>query len=112
MAQGIFIQEYTGAAGINIAHAPTFLWTLIEVRLHLDIVGGAVEDLTITNDSGVAPAIYDTLILTQAMAAVTDIIWTPPGGPMHFRRDDVLDIVYANSNTRTWGIEIIYSTRE
>lgn len=112
MAQSILIQEYTGALGINIEHAPNYLWTLHEVRLHLDIVGGAVENLTMTNDSGVAPLIYDTLILTQAMAAVTDIIWTPPGGVMHFRRNDVLDIVYANSNARTWGVEITYATRE
>ena len=113
MAQSFCIHRTTGAAGINIAWAGGGAaagrpWCLHQVRVHLDIAGGAVENLTITIDGGVVPAVYDTLLLTQAMAAVTDIVWTPDA-PIHLEGRDVLDIVYANSNTRTYGVEIVFS---
>ena len=111
MAQGICIERYTGAAAAAIEFAPGLAWTLHQVRIHLDIAGGAVEDLTITNDGGITPAVYDTTVLTLAMNAVTDHVYTPDA-PMQFDRTDVLDIAYANTNNRTWGIEIVVSYRE
>ena len=111
MAQGFCIDRTTGAAAIAIALAPGYQWTLHGIRLHLDIVGGAVENLTVTVDGGYVALVYDTLLLTQAMAAVTDLVWTPDA-PIHLGRDDVLDIAYANTNNRTYGVEIIFSMEE
>ncbi len=111
MAQGFCIDRTTGAAAINIALAPALQWTLHQIRLHMDLVGGAVEDLTVTVDGGYVAAVYDTLLLTQAMAAVTDLVWTPDA-PIHLGRDDVLDIAYNNGNTRTYGVEIVFSMEE
>jgi len=111
MAQSFLIDRTTGAAAINIAFAGGVIgrpWCLHGVRVHLSAAGGAVEDLTITVDGGVTAAVYDTLLFTQAMAAVTDIVWTPDA-PIHLEGRDVLDIAYANSNTRTYGVEIIFS---
>ena len=111
MAQGFFIQRYTGAVAVAIAFDPGYEWTLHQVRVHLSAAGGAVENLTMTVDGGYTAAVYDTLLSTTAMNAVTDIVYTPDA-PVHLGREDVLDIAYANTNNRTYGIEIVFSTQE
>ena len=116
MAQSLFFHRTTGAAVLAVAFQPVdaagngIPWTVHQVFVHLDIVGGAVEDLTMMIDGGVVAAVYDTLLLTQAMAAVTDIVWTPDA-PMHMDATDVLDIDYNNGNTRTYGVTIVFTTR-
>lgn len=112
MAQSVGIDRTTGAAAIAIAFSggggvAGRPWCLEQIRVHLDIAGGAVEDLTVTIDGGVVAAVYDTLLLTQAMAAVTDIVWTPDA-PIHLEGRDYIDIAYNNANTRTYGVEIVY----
>jgi hypothetical protein len=104
--RGITTQRATGAAAIAVTIAPTKKWQLHEIRLHLDAAGGA-GDLTVTIDSGVDP-VYDTVIATQDMTSVTDYYWQP-NDPIKFSKTDELDIAWANANTKTYGIEIIYS---
>lgn len=101
------VQRATGAAAVSMTVAPGVAFQIEEIRVHLSAAGGAVENLTITLDSGVGAA-YDTVLLTQAMNAVTDLVWQPPR-PYIFSRGDEIDIAYANTNTRTYGIEVIFS---
>ncbi len=115
MAQSFFIHQDTnnGVMGIEWQGSGGIAgrgWTLLGIRLHLDAVSGAVEDLVVMIDGGVVPAVYDTVLLTQAMAAVQDIVWTPDA-PVHLEYRDVIDVDWNNGNTRVWGIEIIYETR-
>jgi len=95
----------TGAVAIASTLAPGVAWQLESIRVHLSAAGGA-GDLTATIDHG-SNAVYDILILTQDMTAVTDLVWSPER-PMEFLADDELDIAYANANTRTYGLEIVY----
>lgn len=102
-------QYTTGAAAIAVTTpvaAPSGAWQLIEVRLHLDAVGGAAENFTVTLDSS-AGAPYDLLLFTQAMAAVTDILWQPTR-PIVLTHLDSIDFAYTNSNGRTYGLEVIW----
>ncbi len=87
--------------------APERAWQLEEVRVHLSAAGGAAEDLTATMDAG-AGAAYDTVILSQDMAAVADLVYRPER-PHIFSATDELDFAYANTNTRTYGIEVYWS---
>ena len=98
----------TGAAAIASTLAPGVAWQLESVRIHLSAAGGA-GDLTGTIDHWAGTA-YDVVILTQDMTTVTDFIWHCER-PMEFERYDELDFVWANANTRTYGLEVVWKKR-
>lgn len=104
--KGTITDQTTGAAAIATTIAPGYKWTLREIRVHLSAAGGA-GDLTATIDSGTNAA-YDIVVLTQDMTSVLDLVWQPDA-PMIFDKDDELEIAWANSSTRTYGLEVIYS---
>lgn len=95
----------TGAAAIASTLVPGVAWQLEEIRVHLSAAGGA-GDLTATLDHSVGAA-YDTVILTQDMTSLTDYVWHCER-PMEFDADTELDIAWANANTRTYGLEVIF----
>ena len=76
------------------------------IRLHLSAAGGA-GNLTITLDSS-AGAEYDTVLLTQDMTLVSNLVWHLDK-PMLFSTGDMLIIAWANANGRTYGLETIYN---
>lgn len=94
----------TGAAALAANIALGVRWELVCVKLHLSAAGGAVENFTATSNSAV-DAVYDTVHFAQDMNAVADIVWVPDK-PIPFMATDVLDFAYANSNTRTYGLEV------
>ena len=97
----------TGATAIAYSFDAEKSVHVTEVRVHLSAVGGAAENLVIKHNSALGAA-YDVVHLTQAMAAVTDLVWRPDLGPWYIAKGDTLDITYANSNNRTYGLEILY----
>jgi len=96
----------TGAAAMASSLTPTAPISLVSVKLHLDIAGGAVENFTITSNSA-TDAVYDTVLFSQDMNTTTDILWVPEQ-PIPIVNCDVLDFAYTNTNSRTWGLEVIY----
>jgi hypothetical protein len=96
----------TGAAGV--AYALTFDHESIvtEIRFHMSAAAGA-ETLTISLDAD-AGAAYDCVLATQAMNTLTDYYFQPTI-PKHFVKGDVLKVTFANSGTKTWGIETKYA---
>ena len=101
--------ETTGAVAVNIAVAPGAVFDLEQVTIHLSAVGGAAAgNLTITCDSGTA-AVYDVNLLTQSMVAVQDYVYQP-ARPLRFQAGDVIDIVWANPNSVTYGITAVWTT--
>jgi len=98
-------QRATGAAAIASTLAPGVAWQLESIRVHLSAAGGA-GDLTATIDHGSAAA-YDVVLLTQDMTAVVDLVWSPDR-PMEFLAGDELDIAWANTGTKTYGLEIVF----
>ena len=104
MAQTRF-HRATGGVAIASTLAPGVGWQLESVRVHLSAVGGA-GSMTAILDHG-AGAAYDLVLLTQDMTALTDYIWTAER-PLEFDADTELDFAYANANTRTYGLEVIW----
>ena len=98
-------QRATGAAAIASTLAPGVAWQLESIRVHLSAAGGA-GDLTATINHGSAAA-YDVVLLTQDMTAVVDLVWSPDR-PMEFLAGDELDIAWANTGTKTYGLEIVF----
>jgi len=98
----------TGAGVIAESVSVGYPFVLDSVKIHLSAFGGAVGavDFTITINS-VTGAAYDTLIYTQDMTAVKDILWQPDR-PITIANSDVLDIAYANGSNLTYGLEVLY----
>jgi len=96
----------TGAAAMSSSLTPDKPIELVCVKLHLDVAGGAAENFTITINSE-TDAVYDTVIFSQDMNTATDVFWLPEQ-PIPIVNNDVIDFAYANSNSRTWGLEVIY----
>jgi hypothetical protein len=91
----------TGAVALTVT--PDWAFELMEVRVHLNGAGGA-GDLTVKQDA-IAGAAYDTVLLTQDMTAVTDLVYIP-SNPMQFSRGDKIVVAWANAGNKTYGVEV------
>ena len=98
----------TGALAVACTLSPSTAWQFESIRIHLSAAGGA-GDLTATIDHHLGPA-YDFNPLTQDMTSETDVIYSPER-PMEFRKGDRLVIAWANGNSRTYGLEIVWKER-
>lgn len=96
----------TGAAAIASSLTPPGPIELVCVKLNLSAAGGAAENFTVTVNSAAA-AVYDTILFSQDMNTVQDLFWLPDQ-PIPIINLDVIDFAWANSNTRTYGLEVIY----
>lgn len=100
----------TGDTAIDVTLSPKNTvrgWQLDEMRLHLNAAGGAAEDLTLIVVSA-ADAVYNSLLLTEAMAAAANVRYHPDQ-PVLMDNGDGIRVQYANTNGRTYGLELIYS---
>ncbi|MES0334737.1 MAG: hypothetical protein SFH39_00045 [Candidatus Magnetobacterium sp. LHC-1] len=103
------IARATGAAAVAMTVTnprPGHKWQLKEVRVHLSAVGTA-GNLTVTIDSG-TNVVYDTVLKTQDMTSITDMYWQPEK-PIILDSTDEIDIAWANSGTKTYGVEVVYA---
>jgi len=98
---------FAGTETAKTALKPGVDFQMIEARLHLSAVGGAVEDYTITLDSENGTA-FDVVLETAAMNADADVptLWNEK--KRCFNSGDVLLFEYLNTNNKTWGLEVIY----
>ena len=80
---------------------------LVGFRLHLSAAAATSENFVVYIDSSVSSA-YDVVIYTKDMAGVQDIEYrfNPPYWPGG--SGDVFTFTYANSDSRTYGLESIY----
>lgn len=97
---------YKGVGAMAVEFAPDGAFQIEEVRLHLAAVGGAAEDFTATLDS-IEGSEYDVVLDTQDMNAETDELYEPTR-PKPFRKDEVIDFAWTNTNGILWGLEIVY----
>lgn len=96
----------TGTGNIATTVNPGVACTLKEIRLHLSGVGAA-NNLTVTLDNG-TDAKYDTVLLTQDMTSVTDLVWQPDR-PIELKSTDKINIAWTNGSGRTYGLEVLYT---
>ena len=104
----------TGAAAVAMVVAPGYQFQLEEIQIHLSAAGGA-GNLTVTLDGGAVAAVYDTVLMTQDMTAVQNLVWVP-ARPLRFTytdgvpaTSDHLDIAWANAGNIAYGITVLYS---
>jgi hypothetical protein len=102
------VYNATGAAAIDIDRQMGVPYKLAEVRLHLSATTTDLANLTIAIDSSLGAA-YDVLIVKPTgtdLTTITDWRYAPEVPPLIFP-GDVLKIDWANTGTKTYGIEII-----
>jgi hypothetical protein len=98
----------TGAAAIaksSAAHTTAFL--LHSVTVHFNAAPTTSESLTVTLNA-VTAAAYDTVLckVNPSVGALTDIAYLPDA-PILCQAGDVIDVAFANTNTKTYGVRIV-----
>ena len=98
----------SGSGAMSVTFDPEGSARLIQINIHLNIVSATSEDLVINLDSQLGTE-WDVNIITEDMDTKKDLILN------HWElRDytifegDKVTFTWANSNARTWGLEIIY----
>lgn len=91
-------------------------WHLHELRLHIDVAPGTADILNAwivsAASQGGSPGTfqeYDTTLVSEDLAAVTDFHWQPDA-PVFFGPGDSLHVDWSNTADREWGIEAVIST--
>jgi hypothetical protein len=100
------VTRATGSGAVALTLAPDIGWQLQEIRIHLNGAGGA-GNLTITQDA-LAGAVYDTVLVTQDMTAVVNLVYFP-ARPNQFVAGDAIVIAWPNAGGKTYGIEVIWA---
>jgi len=96
----------TAAVAISESIDPGKAGQLHELKIHLSAAGGA-GDLTVTLDAAAGTA-YDTVLMTQDMTLITDLVWQPDM-PVYFDAGDKLVVAWDNANLRTFGLEVKFN---
>lgn len=108
MSASVYKARATGAAAIALsATVPVgSSYSLISVLCHFSAAPATSENLTVTLNS-VSGAAYDTLLYTidPSTGSTTDILYQPTY-PLIFQGGDSIDVAFANTDTRTYGIEV------
>lgn len=99
-------QSATGSAAIAESLGPNKAFRILEVRVKFSAAIAAAEDLTVTLNSANG-ASYDVVLDTQAMSGLSQYIFRP-AAPLLGMKGDAADVAFANTDARTYGIEIIY----
>lgn len=99
----------TGAAAIAESIPARSDIGIRSVRLNLSAAPTTSENFTVTINSNAGSA-YDLVLLSEDLSvdSVTDLLWIP-AKEVYIAKDDVLDIAWTNTNTRTWGLEVVYT---
>ncbi len=99
-------QVATGGAAIATTLAPGVPFKLKEVRVHLSAASATSENLTLTMDAA-AGVNYDAVLLTKDLNTLTSYVYSFED-ERYFTDSDEIDFAWANSDTRTYGLEIVY----
>jgi len=106
--QKIAQDSASGSGAMSVTFDPEGSARLIQVNIHLNTVSATSEDLVINLDSQLGVE-WDVNIITEDMDTKKDLIlnhWELRDYTMF--EGDKVTFTWANSDTRTWGLEIIY----
>lgn len=102
----------SATTAIAEALAPAVPFKLLSMMLHLDSAATASASFTLKIDAGKAgSAAYDTLLVSENMVGVSDIVKTWEGG-FPLQADDEVDAAWANADAITSGYTITYLTAD
>ncbi len=97
----------TGAAALATALTPKTPYKLLSLVLHLS-AAATQQTFTATIDATRGTA-YDTVLVSQALVGVTDLVRTWTDG-FWLEPEDELDCAWTNTDTKTYGLTVTYQT--
>lgn len=99
-------QIVSGTGAMNYTFTPDKEFIFEEVRLHLNAVSATEENFVIqlVSSKGV---VYNIKLYSKDMNTVQDVVYQPEN-PHEFLPKDSLVFTWTNTNSKTWGMEIIY----
>jgi hypothetical protein len=99
--------EYTGSGALSVTFdaEPDIGVLLQEIRLHLNNDSAKLEDYTMTLDSEKGTA-FDVELVRTNMQDIRDLVCDMKG--FRLLPGDKLVLAWDNSDSRTWGLEIVY----
>ena len=98
----------TGAGAMSVTFNPDGSCKVLQINLHLNTVSATTENLVITLDAQSGTE-YDVNILTRDMNTVKDLILTKKDLDEYIMfGTDKLVFTWSNTDSRTWGLEVIY----
>ena len=103
----VFRIKETGSGALNVETEPSGAGLLDSVRITLDAASATAENLIVKIDSA-SGAQYDITLAAQDMNTLSYYAFQPTR-PHQFFAGDKIDITWTNSNTRTWGLEVMWS---
>lgn len=103
-------RRFKTASSGDPAHAlaPKTPFKLLSWMIHLD-AAATQETLTVTVDGGRTASVYDTLLVSEAMSGIQDLVRTWEGG-LDLKEDDEVDTAWANTDSATYGLTVTYQT--
>lgn len=108
MSASVYKVNGTGTGAIATSHTVPAGKThrLMSVSCHWNVAPTTSEDFTVTLDAN-AGAAYDVLLysLDPATVGVADIYWQP-NQPIYLEGGDAVDVAFANSDNRTYGVQV------
>ena len=99
----------SGSTNINVNVASTYAWAMEQIRFHLSTGSGGGGNFTVKVDSS-AGALYDCVLIKQAMAGVQDVYYNPERA-IELASGDKINCTWTNSSAMKYGLEVIYSKR-
>jgi len=102
-------QYHTGAAALATTLSPKTPFKLMAIELHLN-TAATQQTFTATIDAGRVASVYDTLLVSEALAGVTDLVKTWDGG-LPCLEDDEIDCAWTNTDTKTYGLTYIFKVQ-
>ena len=103
--------RYTGAAAIDVDYTCGDKMRLVQITYKFDSAPTTSENITGIKDSG-GGAGYDTTFFTRDPSAGSDTSYEKQfDPPIRLAKGDIIKIDYTNTDTNTYGLEIILETR-
>jgi hypothetical protein len=107
---GASVYKVNGTGAVAIATSLTVpadqTYELVSVTCAFNVASATSENFTITLNAN-AGAAYDVLLYTvdPSVASLTSLLWQPDE-PVLLEAGDAIDVAYANSDARTYGLQI------
>ena len=93
------------------AYTSSFPFEFLGFEIHLNAESETTENLVIARDC-VRGETFDTKIYSKDMNGVQDISYVfPQAEPILCDADDVIDLTWLNSNSKTWAIKFFVKSR-
>jgi hypothetical protein len=109
-AVGAMLGEKTlrdsGSAAISLTHTATSQTKIVNVRLSSTAAPTSAGDLTFVVSNPTLGAAFACTVLTASMVGKSSIAYSEP---LYLDEGDVLTIAYANPDSVSYGLSVVYA---